>query len=98
MRLAARWSSDRGTATNAEATRRVSPGTTAERPSTLGEMPSLPVGVERDYPLARLTTIRTGGQAELFARAQTVEELERLLAWAHTEGHEVGVVGSGSNL
>src|SRR5450755_656728 len=31
-------------------------------------MPDLPPGVTRDYPLARLTTIRTGGPAELFAR------------------------------
>ncbi len=61
-------------------------------------MPKLPPGVQRNYPLARLTTIRTGGPAELFARPGTIEELERLLAWAHTEQLEVGVVGSGSNL
>jgi UDP-N-acetylenolpyruvoylglucosamine reductase len=57
-----------------------------------------PAGVQRDYPLARLTTIRTGGAAELFARPGTIEELEQLLAWADGEGVEVGVVGSGSNL
>jgi UDP-N-acetylenolpyruvoylglucosamine reductase len=61
-------------------------------------MPDLPRGVQRDYSLARLTTIRTGGPAELFARPGTVEDLERLLAWAGEEGVEVGVVGSGSNL
>src|SRR5437016_12050836 len=61
-------------------------------------MASPPIGVQRDYPLARLTTIRTGGPAELFARAGTLEELERLLAWAGDEQLEVGVVGSGSNL
>ncbi|MBV9310306.1 MAG: UDP-N-acetylmuramate dehydrogenase [Solirubrobacterales bacterium] len=61
-------------------------------------MPANALGVERDYPLARLTTIRTGGPAELFARANTVAELEGLLAWADAEGHAVGVVGSGSNL
>ena len=61
-------------------------------------MPALPPGVERDFPLARLTTIRTGGAAELFARPGTIEELERLLAWADADGVEVGVVGSGSNL
>ena len=58
----------------------------------------MPSRVQRDYPLARLTTIRTGGTAELFARPGSIEELERLLAWAAAEGHEVGVVGSGSNL
>ena len=61
-------------------------------------MPTLPPGVQRDYPLARLTTIRTGGNAELFARPGTLAELERLIAWAAAEGVDVGVVGSGSNL
>jgi UDP-N-acetylmuramate dehydrogenase len=61
-------------------------------------MSALPDGVERDYPLARLTTIRTGGHAELFARPGTIEVLERVLAWAGGAGVEVGVVGSGSNL
>jgi UDP-N-acetylenolpyruvoylglucosamine reductase len=58
----------------------------------------VPPGVQRDYPLARLTTIRTGGRAELFARAGTVSELQQLLSWAASESVEVGVVGSGSNL
>jgi UDP-N-acetylenolpyruvoylglucosamine reductase len=61
-------------------------------------MPEEPNGVQRDYPLARLTTIRTGGAAEFFARPGTLEALERLLAWAGAQGLEVGVVGSGSNL
>jgi UDP-N-acetylenolpyruvoylglucosamine reductase len=61
-------------------------------------MAEMPPGIQRDYPLARLTTIRTGGPAELFARPGSVEALERLLAWAGAEQHEVGVVGSGSNL
>src|SRR5581483_6169112 len=61
-------------------------------------MATQPPGVARGYPLARLTTIRTGGAAELFARPGSLEELERLLAWADAEGHEVAVVGSGSNL
>lgn len=59
---------------------------------------SLPPGVQPDYPLARLTTVRTGGHGEFFARPATVEQLARLLAWARANGHEVGVVGSGSNL
>jgi UDP-N-acetylenolpyruvoylglucosamine reductase len=58
----------------------------------------VPEGVQRDFPLSRLTTIRTGGPAELFARPGTVAELEAVLAWAAAEGVEVGVVGSGSNL
>ena len=61
-------------------------------------MSSLPEGVKRNYSLARLTTIRTGGAAELFARVGTLPELERLLRWAGEERLQVGVVGSGSNL
>jgi UDP-N-acetylenolpyruvoylglucosamine reductase len=59
---------------------------------------TLPEGVERDFPLARLTTIRTGGAAEYFARAGSLTQLERLLRWARDAGAAVGVIGSGSNL
>jgi UDP-N-acetylenolpyruvoylglucosamine reductase len=59
---------------------------------------SVPGGVERDYPLARLTTIRTGGPADFFARPDSEQRLAELLAWAESEGIAVGVVGSGSNL
>ena len=61
-------------------------------------MSELPHGITRDYPLARLTTIRTGGTAELFARPGTLAALEGVLAWAGEHELEVGVVGSGSNL
>ena len=57
-----------------------------------------PRDVAEDYPLARLTTIRTGGRGDFFARPHTDETLAELLAWAAAEGIEVGVVGSGSNL
>jgi UDP-N-acetylmuramate dehydrogenase len=59
---------------------------------------SLPEGVRRDYPLERLTTVRTGGAGELFARAGSEEQLLELLAWAAAAGVPVSVVGSGSNL
>jgi UDP-N-acetylenolpyruvoylglucosamine reductase len=58
----------------------------------------LPDGVERDYSLARLTTVRTGGTADLFARPDDERKLVELLGWAASEGIVVGVVGSGSNL
>jgi UDP-N-acetylmuramate dehydrogenase len=61
-------------------------------------MLSAPAGITHDYPLSRLTTIRTGGPAELFARPGNLPELERLIAWAAAEQVQVGVVGSGSNL
>jgi UDP-N-acetylenolpyruvoylglucosamine reductase len=59
---------------------------------------SVPEGVERDYPLARLSTVRTGGVGDLFARPDSSEALAELLAWSQEAGVEVGVVGSGSNL
>jgi len=58
----------------------------------------LPDGVQTDYPLARLTTVRAGGPADLFARPAIEEDLVELLRWAAGEGIQVGVVGSGSNL
>lgn len=61
-------------------------------------MSAVPDGVRRDYPLARLTTIRTGGTAEWFARPAEEEALTELLAWAGEESLPIGVVGSGSNL
>jgi UDP-N-acetylenolpyruvoylglucosamine reductase len=57
-----------------------------------------PAGVERDFPLARLTTVRTGGAGEYFARAGSEQQLLELLAWAAADGVAVSVVGSGSNL
>jgi UDP-N-acetylenolpyruvoylglucosamine reductase len=60
--------------------------------------PAPPASVERDYPLARLTTVRTGGPADFFARPSSEDELVELLAWARRAGTQVGVVGSGSNL
>lgn len=54
--------------------------------------------VEAGYPLARLTTVRTGGPAQYFARAGEAGRLAELLAWAAGDGLAVGVVGSGSNL
>ena len=59
---------------------------------------SEPAGLERDFSLARLTTVRTGGPADWFARPETEKELLELLAWAGDRGLELGIVGSGSNL
>lgn len=61
-------------------------------------MTAPPAGVERDFPLARLTTVRTGGAADWFARPGEEAALVELLRWADGEGLAVGLVGSGSNL
>jgi len=56
------------------------------------------VRVERDVPLARLTTIGTGGPATALARPRSLAELEEALRYAFVEGLDVVVVGLGSNL
>jgi UDP-N-acetylmuramate dehydrogenase len=61
-------------------------------------MSAPPTGVEADFPLARLTTVRTGGPADWFARPADPERLVELLRWAEEEGLAVGTIGSGSNL
>jgi UDP-N-acetylmuramate dehydrogenase len=61
-------------------------------------MSAPPEGVRRDFPLARLTTVRTGGSADWFARPADEEALVAALRWAEAEGLQVGVIGSGSNL
>jgi UDP-N-acetylmuramate dehydrogenase len=57
-----------------------------------------PEDTRRDFPLARLTTVRTGGHADWFARPTDEGRLLELLAWAGAKGLPLGVVGSGSNL
>jgi UDP-N-acetylenolpyruvoylglucosamine reductase len=57
-----------------------------------------PAGVEANYPLARLTTIRAGGPADFFARPESEKSIAELLAWAESERLAIAVVGSGSNL
>ena len=54
--------------------------------------------IEERVPLARMTTIGTGGPARWLGRPQTVAELEELLRWASAEGLPVTTVGLGSNL
>ncbi|MDQ1680782.1 MAG: UDP-N-acetylmuramate dehydrogenase [Frankiaceae bacterium] len=59
---------------------------------------NVPARLKPDYPLARLTTVRTGGPADWFGRPGSLDELTAMLRWADDQGAEVGVVGSGSNL
>jgi UDP-N-acetylmuramate dehydrogenase len=56
------------------------------------------VNVEHGVPLARMTTIGTGGPARALARPRTLGELEEALHHARAEGLEVVVVGLGSNV
>jgi UDP-N-acetylmuramate dehydrogenase len=54
--------------------------------------------VETGYPLARLTTIGTGGPAAAFARPASLAELEEAIAWAGARGLPLRTVGLGSNV
>ena len=51
---------------------------------------TVPSIVQRDYPLDRMATIRTGGEAEYFARAGSGAQLRELLAWARARGRAGG--------
>lgn len=57
-----------------------------------------PPELERDAPLAPLTSIRVGGTADRLCRAGSFRAVSAALAWARDEGVPVAVVGRGSNL
>jgi UDP-N-acetylenolpyruvoylglucosamine reductase len=54
--------------------------------------------IAEGVPLARHTTIGTGGPARAFARPETLAELEHALSWAADRDLPVTVVGLGSNM
>ena len=54
--------------------------------------------IEEQVPLSRFTTLGTGGPARWFAKPETADELDELLAWAEEHEAPVAVVGLGSNL
>jgi UDP-N-acetylenolpyruvoylglucosamine reductase len=54
--------------------------------------------VTENVPLARFTTLGTGGPARFFAEPATVDDLVEALAWASERGLPVSPIGLGSNL
>jgi UDP-N-acetylmuramate dehydrogenase len=56
------------------------------------------VNLEGGVPLARFTTLGTGGAARALARPQTLEELHDGLRWAAEHNVGVATIGLGSNL
>jgi UDP-N-acetylenolpyruvoylglucosamine reductase len=54
--------------------------------------------IESGAPLARLTTIGTGGPAAALARPSTLAELEQAVGWAAERGMAVVTIGLGSNV
>jgi UDP-N-acetylmuramate dehydrogenase len=56
------------------------------------------VTLDEGVALSRFTTLGTGGPARAFARPETLEELEKALAWAGEQELPVATIGLGSNL
>ena len=52
----------------------------------------LPAGTERDYPMERLTTVRAGGVADLFARVGEIEALIAVLAYARDQDLHLSLI------
>ena len=59
---------------------------------------ALGISVTAHEPLARHTTFRIGGPADLYAAATTTEQLERLAELAAEHGIPITVLGGGSNV
>jgi UDP-N-acetylmuramate dehydrogenase len=57
-----------------------------------------PRRLERNVPLAPLTTLGIGGPARLFVRAESVDEIREAVAWADAQHEPLFVLGGGSNL
>jgi UDP-N-acetylmuramate dehydrogenase len=56
------------------------------------------IPLEEGVPLARLTTIGTGGPARYFGRPVSLDQLEEVLAWAADHDLSAETIGLGSNV
>jgi UDP-N-acetylmuramate dehydrogenase len=56
------------------------------------------LGIQRDVPLAPLTTLELGGPAKHFVRVDDESALADALRWAADEGMPSAILGGGSNL
>jgi len=70
----------------------------APRESVVAALVAAGADVRRDEPLARHTSFRIGGPADLFVAAATVSELQAALRAARAHGYPVFFLGGGSNL
>ncbi len=57
-----------------------------------------PAGLQRNVPLAALTTLGIGGPAKLFARAESIDEIREVMAWAAARHEPLFILGGGSNV
>jgi UDP-N-acetylmuramate dehydrogenase len=56
------------------------------------------VKTSRDEPLARFTTMRVGGPADLFATVHNIHELRAIVRFAHARGIPLTLLGRGSDV
>jgi UDP-N-acetylmuramate dehydrogenase len=70
------------------------------RLSPAPEMPSVSgaTTLRSNEPLARKTTLRVGGSADLWAEVDSVADLIALLQWARRQGIGLRIIGAGSNV
>lgn len=57
-----------------------------------------PAGLQRNVPLAALTTLGIGGPAKLFARAESVDAIREVIAWTRSQRAALFILGGGSNV
>ncbi len=56
------------------------------------------VKTSRDEPLARFTTMRVGGPADLFATVHNIHELRAIVRYARAQGIPLTLLGRGSDV
>ena len=54
--------------------------------------------IQKDYPLAPLSTYKIGGPAEFFVAVSSQEELKGAIAWAKEHSRPITILGGGSNI
>src|SRR6476659_1832330 len=57
-----------------------------------------PPRLQRNVPLAPLTTLGIGGAARIFFRAETVDEIREVVAWSTAQHEPLFILGGGSNV
>ena len=67
-------------------------------PMTESSQSVSPRRLERNVPLAPLTTLGIGGPARLFLRAESVDDIREAVAWAELWHEPLFILGGGSNV
>jgi UDP-N-acetylmuramate dehydrogenase len=68
------------------------------QPTDLRRLDGLGLTLREEVPLATLTTMKVGGAARYFVTVSTMEQMRRLVRWAHGAELPYFVLGGGSNI